>query len=384
MDETGFKTLCGLILSLMICFGVVGNLISFLTWMKGKRCRHLPGSTYLCALAVSDNLILCTSGVKYAIELLFTTNLWNLNIVACKLLHTTWHLFFLLSTWIVVSLTIERTIAVVQPLKRAIRTSKKREIIMVLFYFVVFLLINLPFTVGAEMLESSIISQGYDDSATFTNGTFGLSLNISNSDASPTEQEQTQEKVTLKKTCQADPDSFYFKYEDEYHNWFIDFVLLFSAPVLILTVCNVIILVTLCRQKTALEGAESRQYGKSSRSVSGPLTARVIALSAVQCISVGPFSIAALIPGVLPNVQAVDTIQFINRMFIIMALIWYLNNCVNFVLYSLFGKAFRRDCIEVLCGQGHRSGDSSNSLCDSGKYSKSDPAKSESSVSKKY
>ncbi|MEW8547529.1 MAG: 7 transmembrane receptor [Candidatus Thiodiazotropha sp.] len=381
MDETAFKTLCGLILSLMICFGVVGNSISFLTWMKGKRCRHLPGSTYLSALAVSDNLILCTSGVKYAIELLFTINLWNLNEGACKLLHTTWHLFFLMSTWIVVSLTIERTIAVVQPLKRAIRTSKKRELLMVLFYFVAFLLINLPFTVGAKMLESSILSEWNDDSTTYTNATFDLSLNVNVSNSGA-----PQSEVTAVKTCQADPDSFYFKYEDEYHNWFIDFVLLFSAPVLILTVCNVMILVTLCRQKTPLEGTESRQYGKSSRSVSGPLTARVIALSAVQCISVGPFSVAALIPGVLPNVQAVDTIQFIDRMFIIMALIWYLNNCVNFVLYSLFGKAFRQDCIDVLCGQSGRRGlgDTSNSLHDSGKHSKSDHTLSESSMNKKY
>ena len=349
MNETDFKTLCGLFLSIMVCFGVMGNIISFVTWRKGKRCKHLPGAIYLSALAVSDNLILLTSGVKYCIELLFAINLWNLSTVACKLLHTTWHLFFLISTWIVVSLTLQRTIAVCRKLKRA-APSEKREMAVVLFFFVVFLLINLPFTFGAKMMVGDVGTQTRADLTMYMNKSLDLPLNLTRGEHHTYWGRGNNTGVTAEMTCQADPSSFYFKYETQYHNWFIDFGLLFVAPVTILIVCNVILLVKICRRNSALDGIDCQQYGKSSRTVSGPLTARVIALSVVQCISVGPFSVLALIPGMLPDAQAVDTVQFVNRLFIGLALVWYLNNSVNFVLYSLFGKAFREDCIDVICG----------------------------------
>ena len=361
MNEEDFKTLCGLILSLMICFGFIGNSISFITWRRGQRCKTLPGSVYLSVLAVSDNLILITSGAKYVIELLFTINLWNLGEVACKVFHTTWHLFFLESTWLVVCLTLERTIAVCQPLKRTLRQSKKRETIVAIVLFAVFLLFNLPFTFGATMRVGSII-QDKNERTVGMNETIVSLMNT-------TVNETASTRMMMEKTCQADPESFYFKYENQYHNWVIDFGLLFSAPVLILTVCNATILVTLCRRNTALVGIESHQHVKTPNSFSGPMTARVMALSLVQCISVGPFSVAALIPGVLPDTQAVDTIQFINKMFIIFALIWYLNNCVNYILYSLFGKVFREDCIQVICGQGRRRAIKNSQLSPAGFFS---------------
>ena len=69
-------------------------------------------------------------------------------------------------------------------------------------------------------------------------------------------------------------------------------------------------------------------------------------LSLVQCVSVGPFSIAALIAGAVPDIKAVDTVH-LDQLFEILVIVWYLNNCVNFILYSLFGKAFRRDCADL-------------------------------------
>ena len=339
MDDTDFKILCGLILSLMICFGVIGNITSFLTWRNGKRCKQYPGAIYLSGLAVSDTLVLCTSGIKYVIELLFGVNLWNLNETFCRLLHTTWHFFFLVSTWIVVTVTVERTVAVCQPLKSAVWTSKKREVIVTIIYIVVFLLINLPFTVGAKMMPNIEAHNNVTSVALITDNSVGV-------------QRQNLTTVTQEKTCQADPSSFYFKYENQYHNWFIDFTLLFSVPLIILTACNIVIVVTLYRQKNSPTGPESQHHGKSG--TSGAMTARVVALSIVQCISVGPYSIVALIPGVIPETQAVDTLKYIDWVFIILALIWYLNNSVNFILYSLFGRAFRLDCVDMFCGRQPR------------------------------
>ena len=109
---------------------------------------------------------------------------------------------------------------------------------------------------------------------------------------------------------------------------------LFSAPVGILTLCNAIILGIMCRRRHSIVFKQSRSAG-SENGVSSVMTIRVMLLSFVQCVSVGPWSVAALIPGVLPEIKAVDTV-FVDRIFTVLVLIWYLNNCVNYILYSLF------------------------------------------------
>ena len=57
---------------------------------------------------------------------------------------------------------------------------------------------------------------------------------------------------------------------------------------------------------------QSRSLGSES-GVSSVMTIRVMLLSFVQCISVGPWSVVALIPGVLPEIKAVDTVTVCGR-----------------------------------------------------------------------
>lgn len=336
MEDKEFKLLCGSILFVMVCFGTVGNIVSAVTWRRGKRCKTFPGALYLTALAISDTLVLCTAGAKYAIELIFQINLWDLNEVFCKLFHTTWHFFFLVSTWIVVSLTVERTLAVCQPLKSASRKSRKREFIVICILSLLFLLTNLPFTFGARLIPTAKTSS--------------MELNNMTNTTSIVSGDKGGKNITVAAEiiCQAEPGSFYYKYENAFHNWFIDFGLLFSVPVGVLTLCNIVMLVTLCRRNRSIIMNLQQSQKHRTEMVPGSMTARVVALSLVQCISVGPFSVAALIPGVLPEIKAVDTVKFIDRLLIVLVLIWYLNNCVNFILYSLFGKTFRQDCADIL------------------------------------
>ena len=331
MEEKNFRFLCGIILYLMACFGTIGNAISFVTWRVGKRCKHLPGSRYLTALALSDTFVLCVSASKYATDLIFEINVWDLNDVFCKLFHTTWHFFFLVSSWIVVCVTLKRTVAVCQPLQSAVRKSPRREVIVVCVIVTVGLLVNLPFTFGAKLMFKNNIPAS----------TLNLTLN-----SSYTQQGNDSKILVLseKKTCQAEPTSFYYRHETAYHNWFIDFGLLYSAPTCILALGNAVIIWTLCRRHTL--GQEFWIHNQEG--VSGSMTARVVALSLVQCLTYGPFSIAAIIPGALPEVKAVDNLNFEERLPIILSLVWYVNNCVNFLLYNLFGQAFRQDCMGML------------------------------------
>ena len=358
MEDQDFFIVCGSILALWICLGLVGNIISLITWRVGRRCRNLPGATFFTALSFSDTITLATAGLNYDIQLLFGINLWDLNIVSCALLHTTWHLFFIVSTWIIVFLSIQRAMAVTQSLKSTRRTRRKKELVAVSILFVVSLMINLPFAFGAKMmpenwnkvadtngnvsvciLESSFPSNasGYIFNGSVENKGYGVNAAEYYDNFSA-----ARVKNTCNMVCGANPKSFYYKYEKEFHNWFIDFGLVFSAPLCILTVCNIIILVTVCRHKRNPALKDSRSNGRGSSA----LTARVVMLSVVQCVSVGPYSIASLIPGALPENNAVDMV-FFDRLFTITVMIWYLNNCVNFILYNVFGQAFRRDCMDL-------------------------------------
>ena len=327
MDDNEFKLLCGVILFIMVLFGTVGNLVSLVTWRTGRRCKTFAGATYLTALALSDTLVLCTSGLKSVIELIFGINIWHLHEVLCKVLHTTWHLFFLISTWVIVSLTIQRTIAVCQPMKMSARQRKKVEIMVVCMLSLVSFLLQLPFTFGARVLSVIVRNETSISNTSINSIIDGNKTFIS------------------EQKCQADPSSFYYKNEDAYHNWFMDFALLFSVPLGILLICNMIILIVVKRRNTTLQEIV---WKRKPEVHSSAMTARVVALCLTLAFSVGPYSIVALIPNLMPENKAVSTV-FSDRLMMILLLIWYVNNSSSFILYSVTGRAFRRDCAAMFC-----------------------------------
>lgn len=342
MDIKEFKLVCGLILFFIIVVGIIGNALSLIIWSNGKRCKTLPGSIYLIALAVSDNFVLCLTATYYAVEFVFDIHLTNLNLFLCKFLNTTWHFTLLVSTWIVVCLTVERVIAVRWPLKASRWTNKKQSVIVITAVVIITFLPNLPWTIGNVLLPANHNAQ---------KNLYGTTFQVeSNFNASQDEPENNGTKDVSaeddKLTCQSDPASFIFRYETEWHKWFIDFGLLYSVPLLIITTCNVLILTTVCRRHNRLTTRDSQSHSKKRHTVSQAMTARVVAISFVHCLSVGPYSIAVLIPEFIQNV---NKITYITCLFIIFTFIWYINHAVNFVLYSLFGTAFRKDCYRLFC-----------------------------------
>ena len=91
--------------------------------------------------------------------------------------------------------------------------------------------------------------------------------------------------------------------------------------------------------------------GSKSRSMSNAMTLRVVTISVVQCVSVGPYSIAVLIPEFMNNV---DKNYAITCLLIIFTFIWFINHACNFILYSIFGNAFRRDFKQLFYKRRHK------------------------------
>ena len=348
MDIKAFKFICGLILFCIIILGILGNILSFLVWSKGIHCRTLPGSFYLIALAVSDIFALCMTATYYAVDFVFEVNLTDVNVFMCKLLNTTWHFTLLVSTWIVVCLTVERALVVCWPLKSARWTNKRKPKIIILVLIVVCFIPNIPWTVGNRLLPSNTSNQ-----KSMYGTTFRIQEDSTEHDLTTVQEDSTKaavgptQEVTL--TCQSHSSSFIYKYETEWHKWFIDFGLLFTVPLIIISFSNFTIIKRVCKRNKKLHMTDSYRHTHGN-AVSTSMTARVIAISLVHCVSVGPYSIAVLIPEFIQNVDKSDSV---TCMYVVFTFIWYINHGANFILYSLFGSAFRRDCYDLLC-KSHR------------------------------
>ena len=107
----------------------------------------------------------------------------------------------------------------------------------------------------------------------------------------------------------------------------------------IIIISDIIILREMRQQTKCFETAGSDRHLKWNSAGSRSITIRVIAVSLIYCITVGPGGISFLIPGVIENVWVVSFFD----------LIWYVNYGCNFVLYSFIGTEFRRDFRSLFC-----------------------------------
>lgn len=342
MNTDDFNVFCGLVLSFIICFGVVGNIFSVVIWTKGERCRTYSSASYLIALAVSDTCNLCFSGIVYVIEYLFQYSVYDINDVFCKLLRPAGFFFTLLSTWLIVCVTIERTVAVRQPLNSVRWRSKRKTVIIISSIVIACVLLDLPWTIGAKILP---IEANCTD---FPNKIFDINSIKIDAISYIDKLQQNNKSLEDFKTCQFNPSSFIYKYERIWRFWIIDFCLIFSIPFIILTTCNIIALLTV-RYHSSDNLQENGGHRQGEHSGSRAMTARVVAISVVHCISVGPFSVSVLVPSFVDAVN--NKVEYIVWLYSVFNFIWYVNHGVNFILYSMFGTSFRQDCAALCCRQ---------------------------------
>lgn len=320
----------GLILFIIIIFGIVGNALSFLVWTKGRRCRKLPGGVYLRALAVSDTTALLIPALNEAVSLVSQFNPKEDNDFCCKLEIVGRHFGLLVSSWIIVCFSVERTFVIFRPHLSTGLVSKTGTIIMMTVIFVVNFMLNLPFGLVHKVVQIPEIQEVQSVVPSTMENASSLSENFSF---------ETATIITgYRQMCTADRASF-FSYLNWYHIWFMDWVLIFIIPFTAITGCNLLVLYLVVVRKNT---AHSKQ-GQRIKSV----TMRAVTISIMHCITTGPFSISVLIPGYFSRALRVKYSQeyYINRVCLILA---FLNHAMNFVLYSFFGTEFRRDCAEIV------------------------------------
>lgn len=125
---------------LLVLLGCVGNALSVWVFYRSK-LRHLSSSQYLAALALSDTIFLLHLLPPWmsatSLSSMFHRPYW------CEVFTYCSYVTCCISAWLVMAFTLERCVAVLQPLRRGACTTRRSR--TVVFCIVTFaLLCNLP------------------------------------------------------------------------------------------------------------------------------------------------------------------------------------------------------------------------------------------------
>ena len=145
--------------------GIIGNVISILIFLS-PRYRRQSSHFYLLSLALSDLCFLIINLVEDTLRnhnQLYQSRLNFLDRsspILCILVEYARNVTRSLSSWIIVSFTIERLLVVFHPLKRAIICRRKiaRLVVFVLFLINLLTNINVPFHYGITDASNSMIN----------------------------------------------------------------------------------------------------------------------------------------------------------------------------------------------------------------------------------
>ena len=294
--------------------GLFGNSAAFVV-LQSRYYRGTSTGFLLSALAVLDTLNLVTGLLRRWIGYLtdWNTDIRSFSQSSC-LIHT--YLTYCAHTaspWTLMIFTVERTVAVYYPvgvrqmcsLKRVVIMWVVSHVIISVFYSQVFVLVLLqPATVNVS-----------------------LSAVGDNVIVSP-----------VPWLCDTDPQRQQHK---TIFDW-LDTLLAFFLPWLVMAVGNVLIICRLKRPPPGLVSA-GRQRA-SQRAVTGML----LAVNIVFLVCTGPVFLYFATDHYLPQDTALQRAQMVFGPLVLLIL-YYTNNAVNFILYCVSARRFREAFAAVLC-----------------------------------
>ncbi len=303
----------------VICLGTIGNFLSFIVLMR-KRMRRTSINFYLACLACADTVVLYTSGFKTWLRVVTGFEMLHLSDVSCK---TTTFLFMLalhVSAWLVVLVTCDRFIVVLFPFKAAVWCSQRRSRILVLstvLGLTVYLL-HLFWTVSLQHLEMV---------GNYTNYT---------------------RTVTM---CAPSEDNYFMNGPFNY----IKFASYSLIPFVCVLAMNVGIIQRICynarnpvsevRLTPAVYRASSstaQLVGTGGRPDSSKqqVTVMLLLVSFSWLVLSTPFTLVSLLPFSLTGLESRHAAFLVKTCCF---LLLYLNHSVNFLLYCIAGRRFRRE-----------------------------------------
>ncbi|XP_041363497.1 G-protein coupled receptor 183-like [Gigantopelta aegis] len=295
----------------LLILGLVGNTLSFVVLSKSSM-RETTTSLYLRFLAVYDSLVLYMGLMRWWIIYLIEYDIREYSVVVCKI-HT-WGAYWTTHTsaWLLVSVTVERCFSVWFPHKVKIICIKRNTYVIIATIMLVFAMLNSHYFYGlgnyVEMIDNE----------------------------------------TEVKHCEQINDAYY-NFEVFIWPW-IDLCIYSVIPSSILTFCNIAIIhkvVSSSRQTLQNDSSIS-----SRRRQASSLTVMLLLVSFTYVVCTTPYCIYLIYENSFtPDEYANAREEAVaGLVWLVVTMLLYTNNSINFILYSVSGKRFR-DELSVLCSR---------------------------------
>lgn len=289
--------------------GLIGNSLS-LAVFTSKSLRTLSASSYLAALSIADISSLLfyvlIEWLRRGLEHIHTkAKLDFLDMTGfCQLFLYMAYLSRLMSSWVIVAFTIERFVGICYPLRSFRRGAKK-------------MLLSMLGVSTLLVLYKPILSGEYIKSG--------------------------------KTVCGSNPD---FK--------ILSFALdgVFAVSITLIPFLIISILNTLIARKLFLRNKESKDLFSDDSKIRLEFTVILLAISFFFIAFNLPYSVVwarnYFCHSYSGSTADIENIEYWNGILTITRVIFYMNYCVNFFLYSITGKYFRTALVQMLLCKGTR------------------------------
>ena len=305
--------------------GAGGNLLIIVVLTRSKT-RESSTAVYLTALACADLTVILTGLTRWWIIYVCQIDVRVLNHVSCAV-----HYFFIfvstqISSLLLVALTIERIISTRVPHKFKVLCTQKSALITVTLIII-----------GISCLNSHLL--------------FGMGIRSTSSGSAGTNGSDTHavsnDSLTTKLTCGPRASLTEYSYFFYYIYQWIDMILYFAIPMVILSVGVFLIIHRLSSSEKKFRRAKHTvSTGRASLSRHTSITVMLLTVNCVFIICVTPICVFLIgKPYWVDNKKGFDETQ--EAWWTIVNLLMYLNHSVNFCLYFLSGSRFRKKVVEL-------------------------------------
>ncbi|CAH8602878.1 unnamed protein product [Schistosoma intercalatum] len=225
---------------LIFFIGTIGNLFSFLVFYK--RTTLYPSThIYLLFLAIVDEGVLCIGLLRRWLDKLLFIRIEDKHWLLCKSIQFIGVTTSYISVWIIVLITVERTIVVISPINSICINRIKRSYISIIILCILSSIICIHFfiTVNLVTTNSSYYDQNHTNFPLATNDYYYLKFNINNNTIQPLNNNLHDLNDNL--IC-----DFYFIFKQNGFQsiWiWIDATLYSYLPFIIILISNIIILI---------------------------------------------------------------------------------------------------------------------------------------------
>ena len=287
---------------LIVVIGTVGNFLTLVT-VTSRQCKKSSFTVYLGALAVFDTLILYTVGTQMWMRFVFDVNTADLGTFMCKCYFFTSFLFPQTSSWLVVALTVERTVGTYFPQQYKLISRPRAGLICVAVIFGFLFCLNSHLLYGSEMYDDGNVTYCY-----FIDDNYA--------------------------------DFFFY-----YWAWIGDFCFYCILPITIIIIANV---ATVLRVITSVRTTSST-LSEIARKRTRYLLIVTLTVSIAFVVLASPLSFwVALAPFVVENLDVLNPQEtLLESVFYFM---FFVNHSLNFFMYTLSGPRFRKDLKAALKG----------------------------------